>query len=409
MTDHTESVVSTQRAEPRTVAAAFNPRKNSLNLMRLLLAVTVVASHSIDLGLFGKDWIGDRTTIGEVAVFGFFGISGFLIARSAEANDTGRYLWQRFIRIFPAFWICLVVTAFGIAFLGWLHLSDLYHVHSPASDYFRAPNGPFDYLEHNWYLKMDQYAIITTVWNGSLWTLFYEFLCYLMLGALAFTGLLRRRVTVLALFLVMWSIEAAMTVNPKWQATYSRTGTDDLKFFVELSVIFLAGTLIYLYRDRIRDSGWIALACTALLALSLTLPIGGRTPSFTLTSTELLAPLIAYPVLWLGFHLPFTSIGSKNDYSYGIYIYAYPVAVLLGPYGAANHGYFVFFALTMVFTIPLAVASWWLIERRALKLKRWTPLHRQVRDHGMEPGGDITPTISEPTGATALTVPTDPT
>ncbi len=360
-------------APPRSIGAAFDPRRNSLNFLRLLLAVTVVASHSIDLGLFGRDWIGDRTTIGELAVFGFFGISGFLIARSAEGNSTGRYLWQRVIRIFPAFWVCLLVTAFGIGLVGWLHLESLYHVHSTVSDYLHAPYGPWGYIEHNWYLKMDQDSIITTVWNGSLWTLFYEFLCYLMLGALALVGVLRRRHLVLTLFVALWITEAVLTINRSTQATTTRLGTEDVKFFIELSVVFLAGTLIYLYRDHVRDSGWIALGCAAVLVSSLWLPFGGQEPSYTLTSTELLAPLIAYPVLWLGFHLPFTTVGSKNDYSYGVYIYAYPIAILLGPFGAANHGYLVFFALTLVFTVPLAVASWWLIERPALKLRRWTP------------------------------------
>ncbi len=357
----------------RMVIDAFDPRNNSLNLMRLIMAVMVVASHSIDLGLFGKDWIGRRATIGQIAVFGFFGISGFLIARSAESNSTGRYLWQRCIRIFPAYWVCLIVTAFGIAFLGWWHVGHLFHLPTHPSTYFHAPNGPFDYVLHNWFLKIDQYAIISTVWNGSLWTLFYEFLCYLLLGALALTGLLRRRLVVLALFLGVWCIEAACTIHRPWQSTTGATGTNDPKIFLELSVVFLAGTLIYLYRDQIRDSGWIALACITGVVVSLWLPFGGNKPAVTLTSTELFAPLLAYPVLWLGFHLPWTSVGSKNDYSYGVYIYSYPVAILLGPYGMADHGYPLFFAMSMLCTIPLAVASWWLIERPALKFRRWTP------------------------------------
>ena len=357
----------------RTIADAFNPRKNSLNLMRLVLAITVVASHSIDLGLFGKDWIGNRTTIGEVAVFGFFGISGFLIARSAESNSTGRYLWQRCIRILPAYWVCLIVTACGIAFLGWTHLGHIYHLPVPPSAYFHAPNGPFSYIVNNWFLRIGQFAIVTTVWNGSIWTLFYEFLCYLMLGVLAFAGLLRRKLFVVALFAGIWVAEAACTLNPSWQALAGPSGPNYLRYFLELSAVFLAGTLIYLYRKQIRDSGWIALACTAGCIVSLWLPLGSSFPGLSLTSTSLFAPLLAYPALWISFHLPWTWVGSKNDYSYGIYIYAYPIGVLLGPYGMANHGYLLFFIACMVCTVPLAFASWWLIERPALKLRRWTP------------------------------------
>lgn len=78
---------------------SFDPRHNSLNLLRLVLACAVICSHAIDLGLFGRDWIGNRTTIGTLAVYGFFGISGFLIARSAESHSPGRYLWQRRLHI----------------------------------------------------------------------------------------------------------------------------------------------------------------------------------------------------------------------------------------------------------------------------------------------------------------------
>ena len=63
-------------------------------------------------------------------------------------------------------------------------------------------NGPFDYVISNMFLKITQNSISGTpagivlpgAWNASLWTLFYEFLCYLVLGGLAVVGLLRRRV-----------------------------------------------------------------------------------------------------------------------------------------------------------------------------------------------------------------------
>ena len=177
----------------------------------------------------------------------------------------------------------------------------------------------------------------------------------------------------LVLFASIWFAEAVCTVYRPWQPLTQPSGPNYPRFFLELSAVFLAGTLIYLYRELIRDSGWIALACTVGVILSLWFPFGANSPALALTSTSLFAPLLAYPVLWLGFHLPWTSVGSKNDYSYGIYIYAFPIGVLLGPYGAANHGYLLFVMLTLLGTIPLAGASWWLIERPALKLRRWRP------------------------------------
>ena len=99
------------------IGESFDPARNSLNFIRLVLAVTVVISHSLSLGgqrlvITAEDVL--NSSPGLIAVFGFFGISGFLIARSAERNHFGRYLWQRFLRIFPGYWVCLLVTGFVI-------------------------------------------------------------------------------------------------------------------------------------------------------------------------------------------------------------------------------------------------------------------------------------------------------
>src|SRR5207302_5625108 len=134
------------RPRSTSLAQAFDPRHNSLNFLRLALAVAVVAGHSIDLGGFGTDLILNKTTVATVAVFGFFGISGFLIASSASRNGLGRYLWQRFMRIFPGFWVCLLVTVSVFGVIGW---SQAAHPACSLACYVRVPNGPLQYLFHN--------------------------------------------------------------------------------------------------------------------------------------------------------------------------------------------------------------------------------------------------------------------
>ena len=355
-----------------TIGSAFDPRANSLNLLRLVFATTVIFSHALDLGLYGNDWILDRTTIGTVAVYGFFAISGFLIAGSAERNTTGRYLWQRCLRILPAFWVCLVVTAFVLAFAGWQHLMHAYHLPATASRYVHSTDGPFGYVVHNWLLQIRQATIAGTAWNGSLWTLVYEFVCYLLLGALAVLGLLRRRRVVLALTAVAWGLEALFTAVPELRH-HLGPQTIDLTLYLSLVPLFLTGTLVYLYREEIPDSGLLVGASAAVFVASLWVPVGGDIPAITPTSTSLLAPALVLPVLWLGIHLPFHRLASTNDYSYGLYIYAFPVQVLLALWGVTRRGYLAYAGMGVLATIPLAVASWWLIERPALRLKKWSP------------------------------------
>ena len=93
-------------------------------------------------------------------------------------------------------------------------------------------------------------------------------------------------------------------------------------------------------------------------------------PSFRLTPSNFGVFLLAYPLLWLGAHLPFYWIGAKNDYSYGVYIYAYPLTQLLISLGAERFGFWPFMLLTASVTLAFAVASWWLIEKHALRLKK---------------------------------------
>jgi len=381
----------------RTIGEAFDPKSNSLNLLRLVFATAVIFSHALDLGLYWNDWILDRTTIGTVAVYCFFAISGFLIAGSAERNAGGRYLWQRCLRILPAFWVCLVVTAFVLAFVGWQHLMHAYHLPATPSRYVHSTDGPFGYVINNWFLQIRQATIAGTAWNGSLWTLVYEFVCYLILGALALLGLLRRRRVVLALTAVAWGLEALYTAVP---ALRHQLGSQHIELTLYLSLVplFLTGTLVYLYRESIPDSGLLAGASAALFVASLWIPVGGDIPAITLTSTSLFAPAVVLPVLWLGIHLPFHRLASTNDYSYGMYIYAFPVQVLLAFWGVSRWGYVPFAIMGVLATIPLAVASWWLIERPALRLKKWSPHWTNKGDNPR--AGDAVP----PPGMAAPTV-----
>jgi peptidoglycan/LPS O-acetylase OafA/YrhL len=97
---------------------------------------------------------------------------------------------------------------------------------------------------------------------------------------------------------------------------------------------------------------------------------------------------IAYVCLWLGVVLPFQRVGRTNDISYGMYIYAFPVQqLLLACLGARRLPVGVAVLLCVACTVPLAAASWFLVERRALALKsrfvRATPAHAARRPSPM--------------------------
>ena len=113
----------------------------------------------------------------------------------------------------------------------------------------------------------------------------------------------------------------------------------------------------------------VALLSTGLFLSGRTPPLGEDVPAYTLTSVDVTAPFIAYPLVWLAMHLPFQRVGAKNDYSYGIYIYGWPVLQLLALWGVVRWGYLPYSLLAVALTIPFAIASWWAVEKHALRLK----------------------------------------
>ncbi len=380
---------------PRRVAIgeAFSPRHNSLNFLRLVMCLMVIFSHAVTLGGFGSEWLlGGRMTIGLLAVYGFFCLSGFLVAGSARRNRVGRYLWQRFLRIMPAYWVCLAITAFVIGALAWTHQQHPASCSIFSCYYFIPHNGPFDYLYHNWLLGVNQYNIGTTpfggpvpfFWNNSVWTLLPEVFCYLILAGLVSLKLLRRRRVVLGLTCGAWLLEVVVAYwGPTNNAPHAFgpfvLAPSLLLGIITLAPAFLTGTLLYLYRDKVPDSGWLALGLVAVFAAGAWLPFFGqgmtRFLHFLPSSTSVMAPALAYPLLWLGTHLPspFQRVGARNDYSYGVYIYGWPVQQLLGMWGVQHWGYVVFTASAVAGSVTLAALSWHLVEKRALSLKKIDP------------------------------------
>src|SRR6478609_8476417 len=98
---------------------AFDPHSNAITPVRLLLALTVVVSHSVETGGFGAPPLtaetGGEANLGLIAVMGFFGLSGFLIASSRERTARLPFLRNRALRILPGYWMAILVTAFVIA------------------------------------------------------------------------------------------------------------------------------------------------------------------------------------------------------------------------------------------------------------------------------------------------------
>jgi peptidoglycan/LPS O-acetylase OafA/YrhL len=124
---------------------------------------------------------------------------------------------------------------------------------------------------------------------------------------------------------------------------------------------FLAGATLFKYADRIPFNWQLGVTSLALV-IALSVSGFGR----TLTALPL-----AYLMIWLGIVAPgwMKNLGSKNDYSYGMYLYGMPVQQVLVSFGAHTLGAPAYTVLCLAATFPFAAGSWFLVERNAMHLR----------------------------------------
>jgi len=361
-----------------SIRDAHDPRDNAFNLIRLILAALVIVSHSWPVSGVGDDpRLGDMK-LGVLAVGGFFGISGYLITKSRMRTDFFPYLWRRALRILPAFWVCLIFTGFvasavaGTVHGGWNAQAGLHYVVSNA-DMWNGDSRVGDTLVG---------SPFPHTWNGSLWTLRYEIGCYILVGLLLYSRLARtRRWPLLVTFLAATAFGIAESV---------RHDSGILENIALLLPFFLAGAVLFRYSDVVPLNGKIGLAAALLVTALCAVGLG----------RELAALPLAYVMIWLGSALParLRRLGSRNDYSYGLYVYAFPVQQLLVIAGATTFGTTFYIVVSILTTIPLAVASWWLVEKPAQQLKNvFRPGLSALRGGAPSPGSAVT-SPAVPTG-----------
>lgn len=340
-----------------TIAERYEPRANALNAVRLGLALLVIVWHSFPLSGNRVEWLPLQQFMGQIAVDGFFAISGFLILGSWVRNPRWfPYLAARVLRIFPAFWVCLIVTAFVIAPLATMLVT--------SGGYGSAISGEsFTYVLKNAALRMFQDRIgdtplgvpFTATWNGSLWTLWWEFLCYLGVLALGLLRLLRFSWVLPALFVLLVAASVAAQVG-SIENFYFVTGA-------RFGIMFTAGALLHQFAQRIPLTWPLVAAAGAVTIATMWLP-----------DYRLIGALpLAYAVFGLGALLTHPRLRLRNDLSYGAYIYAFPVQLVLASAGVHTLGVPVYIAASILVTLLVAAASWFLVERRALRLKPRRP------------------------------------
>lgn len=367
------------RAASPTLAQVFDTRNNALNVWRLVLASGVILEHSWPLtGRKLHPPVEQLLTQGWVD--GFFVISGFLITASWVRNPRLReYFVARALRIFPGLWVCLAVVAFVIAPIAVAIQggSALKLLLSPA---------PITYVLNNAVLNVYHAGIDGTpknvpfpgVWDGVLWTLIFELLCYVAVAVAGMAGLLNRRWPAPVVFTLF--LAAAVLVSYPVQTVPTL-----VQMVTRFALVFAAGAVLHEFRDVI-PARWSLVALSAVIVVAAGLLV----PNY-----RILAALpLAYAVVVSGALIHNTRLRLRTDLSYGVYIYAWPIQQLLVICGLAFLPPLAFAVVAALATLPLAALSWFLVEKRALSLKsRFKRRARRWGDAGVgaPPAADAVP------------------
>jgi peptidoglycan/LPS O-acetylase OafA/YrhL len=354
--------------------SSADSRQNNIEFLRLGLALMVVFAHSFAVTQTSAEPFAlltrGQATGGTIAVDAFFILSGFLITASYERSSSiFSFLKKRIVRIYPAFLVVTLVAALCVVPLGGGQLEGRGAVGKAAlviASIVRLKD-----VQSLGTFVNNPYPHVV---NASLWTVSYEFLCYLGVAILGLTTWLRRRRAIAGLFGASLVVSLLFAYF-RWQSPH----TPETALFgypqawARFIPMYLAGVVFYLYRDRIRLHRWGGILSVFAMAAACAIPLG-----YTLLFPLFGSYLLMYIAYWE--RVPLYRIMRFGDLSYGTYLYAFPIQQLMMQhfvqYFGVGNSPLRLFAIATPPVLAAAAMSWHLVEHpslRAGKRRRQTP------------------------------------
>lgn len=321
--------------------------------LRLFGAVSVMFSHAFLIATGSEETepfirlLGPGNLLGLYGVFTFFIISGFLLTRSLQSRPSAiTYSVNRALRILPGFLFCTFMT---VAVIGPLFttLTMMEYLSSPeTTQYVTRTLGTLDDAGLPGVYGGPRGAVSTVV-NGSLWSLHYEALSYVLL-LLVWTIAPSSRIAAL----VAVTLSALMWVFPSVDKAIASVAYT-LPYFA-------GGVLMHWIQGRYGTTRRGAAISLVLLLASCV--IGVQRYAFAVFG--------AYLVVFLGER---PNVGSSiarkiGDCSYGIYLFGWPVEQMVRRLTGTTDPWRLF-----VMALPVAVILGWIsfhaVEKRAMGLR----------------------------------------
>lgn len=333
---------------------------NRFDTLRLLAALLVLWSHCFPLAGRAQDEPLARLTgidtLGGLGVAIFFVLSGYLITLSWERQPhLLAFARNRALRIYPALLVLCVVSVFVLG--PWMTRLEVgtYFQHEMTWRYFRNATawtvayplpGVFEALP------------VPSAVNGSLWSLPYEVRCYAVLAALAMLPMAFRYKALAVLVL----LSALLLARPSSLGVFEPFAGLDY-FHVKLGIFFAVGANWACWRHHVHRH--------ASLVVGMALPM----LALWVTGSERMWLVwcgVGSLVLWLALHARWLPRLPERwgDWSYGTYLYGFPVQQVLVAVGLDTLSFAGFVAVSTLLTLCLGALSWHLIEKGAIRWKR---------------------------------------
>jgi peptidoglycan/LPS O-acetylase OafA/YrhL len=297
-----------------------------------------------------------QTTGGAIAVNLFFIMSGYLITasflRSSSALD---YLGKRCRRIYPGFIAAMLLGFSLVPFVG-----GVWYRPTLLANLFEFTSRTLVLREFHYSGAFSHNPFPGTI-NGSVWSIPFEFWCYLGVLALGLTGLLMRKSLIVVLFVATIILSVVfniyhLKVSGSWLGVVFGYPT----FWARLLPMYLSGVVAYIFREEIRYRWEGGLICLLVLLGSAAVPF----------CWALVFPVAGgYLLFWIALHpaLPVYDTAKYGDFSYGTYLYAFPVQQLIMRWWGQPLEPFLLFAMAAPVTLLFAILSWYVVESPFLK------------------------------------------
>jgi peptidoglycan/LPS O-acetylase OafA/YrhL len=330
--------------------------------LRIGLSLAVLFWHSFGLN-YGITWthgpqVSPYAPLVAMVLPMFFALSGFLVMGSAlRINDLRTFIVFRMLRILPALATEITLSALILGPLMTQYSLARYFTDPRFVEYFGSLVGRVKYILPGLFMSNPMPEVV----NAALATVGPEIACYILMSMLILTTLYRRPFGLLAVtgcFLL--ACAASDLAAPA--VIYDLLPTRMFMFG------FLAGALLYTFRNVVPYSLLTATvsAIVAFVLIALSRGEGGMV-ALTYPAVALLAYVIAVVGMTKMPAMPFFH---RGDYSYGIYIFGFPIQQTIVHFFPAHREWWFNFALSLPITLMFAVASWHIIEKPALSWRK---------------------------------------